>query len=46
MRRQKQLPRVHVEALTLANAADGTARALACTLLMATTLVAVTLGVI
>jgi hypothetical protein len=46
MRRQKQLPRVHVEAVALANAADGSAWALACSLLVATTLVAATLSVV
>lgn len=45
MRRQKQLPRVRVETVALAHAADGTAWALACTLLVATTLVAATLSV-
>ena len=45
MQRQKQLPRVRIETVALAHAADGTAWALACTLLVATTLVAATLSV-
>jgi hypothetical protein len=41
MRRQKQLPQVRIEVATLACAADNAvARAFACTLLVATTLVA------
>ncbi|WP_295541973.1 hypothetical protein [uncultured Thiohalocapsa sp.] len=46
MRQQKQLQPVRVEAVVLADTADATLRALACTLLVATTLVAATLGVL